>query len=134
MIAIDTNVLLRLLLRDAPAQATAAQHAIEAAERAGDAVLVNDLVLAEAVWTLSSRYGVDKAGILLTLRSLLDTGALAFENRSTVQEAVDRFEAAAVDFPDALIAAKNLAIGARTTLSFDRAMRQLPGVQWLKTP
>jgi len=133
VIAIDTNVLLRLLLRDAPAQA-AAQRAIETAEQAGDPVLVNDLVLAETVWTLSSRYDVGKDGVLQALRSLLDTGAFAFENRSTLQEAVDLFAASAVDFPDALIASRNLAMGARTTLSFDKAMRHLPGVQWLKTP
>lgn len=134
MIAIDTNVLLRLLMRDSPAQTAAAQRAIEAAERANDPVLVNDLVLAETAWTLASRYGIDRSGLLAALRGLLDTGTFAFENRSTVLDAVERFAVSAVDFPDALIAAKNLALGATSTLSFDRAMRQLPGVHLLKTP
>lgn len=134
MIALDTHVLLRLLLGDAPAQAGIAQHAVEAAERAGEPVLINDLVLAETAWTLASRYGVDKDGLLSALHGLLDAGAFAFENRSALQQAVDLYAASAVDFPDALIATKNLALGAAATLSFDRAMRHLPGVRWLKTP
>lgn len=131
MIALDTNVLLRLLMRDDPAQTGKAQRAIEAAEAAGDDVLVNDLVLAETIWTLGSHYGADKAALLRSLRGLLDTASFAFENRSVLVEAVGRFENSPADFPDCLIAAKNVALGAQPTLTFDRAMRALPAVRVL---
>ena len=131
MIAIDTHVLLRLLTRDDAAQAGKAQRAIEAAEAAGDSVLVNDIVLAETLWTLASRYGTGKPDLLRSLRALLDTATFAFESRAVLVEAVDRYEVSAADFADCLIAAKNAALGAQPTLTFDRAMRELPAVRLL---
>ena len=131
MIAIDTNVLLRLLTRDDAAQAGKAQRAIEAAQAAGDSVLVNDIVLAETIWTLASRYAIDKPDLLRALRGLLDTATFAFESRSVLVEAVERYTTCAADFADCLITAKNAALNAQPTLTFDRAMRGLPAVRLL---
>lgn len=131
MIAIDTNVLLRLLTRDDAAQAAKAQRAIEAAEAAGDSVLVNDLVLAETLWTLASRYRTDKPDLLRSLHGLLDTATFTFENRSVLAEALVHYETSAADFADCVIAVKNAALGAESTLTFDRAMRGLPAVRLL---
>ena len=131
MIAIDSNVLLRLLTEDDSVQTGKARRAVEAAEHAGDDLLVNDLVLAETMWTLGSRYGADKAALLLALRALLGSANFAFENRTLLAEVVDRYEASPAGFTDCLLAAKNVLLGARATLTFDRAMRSLPAVSLL---
>ena len=131
MIAIDSNILLRLLTQDDSAQTDKARRAVRAAEQSGDDLLINDLVLAETMWTLASRYGADKAALLSSLHGLLGSAGFAFESRSLLVEAVARFEATSAGFTDCLIAAKNVALGARSTLTSDRAMPNLPAVSLL---
>jgi len=131
MIALDTNVLLRLLLNDDAAQARKARLAVEAVEAAGEQVLLNDIVLAEAVWTLRGKYDTGKPALLLMLRAVLDTASFAFESRPVLTTALALYETSAADFPDCLIAAKNAAAGCTHTTTFDRAMRGLPAVKLL---
>lgn len=131
MIALDTNVLLRLLLNDDAAQTSKARQAIETFEARGEPVLLNDIVLAEAVWTLRGRYATSKADLLRMLRALLDTATFVFESRDVAHAAITLFEHSSVDFPDCLIAAKNSAAGCSHTLTFDRAMRGLAGAKLL---
>ena len=123
MIGIDTNVLLRLLLDDDPPQVRRARHVASSAEAAGQPLFVNDVVLAETVWTLGSRYDATKSELIDTLRSLLDNARLAFESRSVLSEAVTGFETSSADFADCLIVAKNAAAGCQHTATFDRALR-----------
>ena len=123
MIGIDTNVLLRLLLDDDAAQVPRARREAARAEAAGDALLVNDVVLVETVWTLQSRYGADKRELLVLLHGLLDHAQLTFESRSALDEAVAGFENTNADFPDCLILAKNAAAGCAHTATFDRTLR-----------
>ena len=131
MIALDTNVLLRLLLNDDAAQARKARHAVEAVEAAGEQVLLNDIVLAEAVWTLRGKYDTGKPELIRMLRAVLDTASFAFESRPVLTTALALYEGSAADFPDCLIAAKNAAAGCNHTATFDRAMRGLPAVKVL---
>ena len=123
MIGIDTNVLLRLLLDDDPSQVRRARQEASNAEAAGLPLFVNDIVLAETVWTLGSSYGATKPELIDTLRSLLDNARLAFEDRSALSAAVAGFETSGADFPDCLIVAKNAAAGCDHTATFDRALR-----------
>lgn len=123
MIGIDTNVLLRLLLDDDPGQVHRARHAASSAEATGQPLFVNDVVLAETVWTLQSRYDATKTEQIETLRSLLDNARLAFEDRSVLSEAVRGFERSSAGFADCLIVAKNAAAGCVHTATLDRALR-----------
>ncbi|MEN9316834.1 MAG: hypothetical protein RJA99_4305 [Pseudomonadota bacterium] len=129
MIGLDTSVLLRLWLNDDPAQNRRIDRLL--AEHGGTpgALLVTDVVLAEAVWTLRSAYRQDKASQLIAVRSLLDEPAFAFEDRETVVMAVGMFEQAACGFSDCLVVARNARLGSAFTATFDRRMRKLPGVR-----
>lgn len=131
MIALDTNVLLRLLLDDDATQSRKARREVEAVEAAGEQVMLNDIVLAEAVWTLRGKYDTGKQELLLVLRGLFDTASFAFESRPVLINALAMYENSAADFPDCLIAAKNAAAGCGHTATFDRAMRGLPAVKLL---
>ena len=74
MIAIDTNVLLRYLLRDDEVQAERSRRVIACGER----VLITDVVLAETVWTLSGcRYRATRADLIDLVNSLLQDANLA---------------------------------------------------------
>ena len=134
MIGLDTNVLLRLLLDDHRGQNATVKHELETAALAGSAILVNDIVLAETVWTLARTYGTAKTELLAALHALVETATFQFESRARMLQALELFEDAGADFADCLIVAKNTALGCTTTLTFDKGMRALPGVRILNSP
>lgn len=129
MIGIDTNLLLRLWLDDDPAQNKRLDALLAEHGRAPGSLLVTDVVLAEAAWTLKSAYEQDKDALLVALRSLLAETAFAFEDREAVASAVSLFESGACGFADCLIVAKHARQGCQFTATFDRRMRTLAGVK-----
>ena len=69
MIAVDTDVLLRYLLNDDPAQAERARRLFGHQ----DGVLITDVVIAETVWTLlGQRYRAGKTEIMAAIERLLE--------------------------------------------------------------
>ncbi len=131
MIALDTNVLVRLVTRDDEAQAQRAKSAFDAQAGENGGLFVADIVLAELCWTLAHSYGLSRADIARTVRALLDNASLALESTSAVKNALVHFETGSADFPDCLIVAKAGQFGCSHTLSFDQRMARLPGVQLL---
>ena len=128
MIAIDTHVLLRYLLRDDDAQAERARCIIECGER----VLITDVVLAETVWTLTGRrYRATRADVIDLVNNLLQDSNLCFEDDEVVWSALQAFRRTEADFADALILYKaRRTAGDGEELSafytFDDAALQLP--------
>lgn len=129
MIALDTNVLVRLVTRDNEKQALRAKAVFDAAEHGG--LFVSDIVLVELCWTLSRSYELERADISRTVRALLDNSCIAFESAVVVRNALSSFETTAADFPDCLIAAKARNAGCNQTFTFDQRMKSLPGVKLL---
>ena len=140
MIAIDTNVLLRYLLWDDKAQAAKADKLINGSTP----VLITDVVLAEALWTLKGKkYRLDKTGMVSVLHSLFEEPNLCFEDEQTVWRALNDYRQAKpvkvgnkkkeAGFPDALIVnkAKFYAMGKSEVLNgvytFDIAAQTIPG-------
>ena len=77
MIAVDTNVLMRYLLRDGEAQAEKVHHVSECGER----ILVTDVVLAETLWTLAGRrYRAAKSDLVAVVDRLLQEPTVCFED------------------------------------------------------
>ena len=127
MIALDTNVLLRLLLDDDPRQAGRAQELVERTAAAGDGVLLPDIVLCELEWVLDSAYGFSRARVAETLRRLLDAEEFEFIDRPAVVRAIASYETGNADFSDYLIGGSAAARGASVTYAFDRALLAHPG-------
>lgn len=129
MIGIDANVLLRLWLNDEPTQNRRLDVLLAEYGNTPASVLVTDVVLVEAIWTLRSSYEQNKAAQVLAVRSLLEEAAFAFEDRDAVTRALTMFELSACGFSDCLIAAKHALQGCDFTATFDRRMQRLPGVR-----
>jgi predicted nucleic-acid-binding protein len=131
MIGIDTNILLRLWLNDDPAQNKRIDALLAAHGSMPGSLLLTDVVLAEAVWTLKSAFEQDKHAQLIAVRSLLEETAFAFEDREAVAAALSLFEAGSCGFADCLVVAKHARQGCEFTATFDQRMRKLPGVKVL---
>src|SRR5882762_881610 len=88
MLGIDTNVLVRFLVRDDPEQFERARRLIKREVGRGETVLISLLVLLQTEWVLRSRYRVAKAETVAALSALLDAVELQFEDEPSVEEAV----------------------------------------------
>ena len=125
--------MLRLWLDDDPAQSRCIEALLAEHGTMPCSMLVCDVVLAEAVWTLASAsaFDQDKAAHLKALHSLLGEAAFAFESREAVASAVVQFEHSTCGFSNCLIAAKHELLACEFTATFDRKMRKLPGMTLL---
>lgn len=131
MIGLDTNVLVRLLTANEPAQLKAASRLLAVHGGEPGAFFVDALVLIELVWLLWRLYGFDTGECLTAIRSLLDSDAFIFEDRERLQQAVALCSEQPSDFADTMIALKNTAAACEYTTTFDKAMRGLLGVRLL---
>ena len=127
MLGIDTNVLVRFLVRDDEAQFEKARKLIKREVAAGRRVFVNQLVLMETEWVLRSRYAVPKNQIIEAISGLLDATDVQFEDEPSIEEALFMWKDTAADFADCLIGTKNRRMGCKATVSFDVKASKLPG-------
>ncbi len=127
MLGIDTNVLVRFLVRDDDAQFEKARKLIKREVAAGRRVFINQLVLMETEWVLRSRYVVPKNQIIETISGLLNATDVQFEDEPAIEEALFIWKDTTTDFADCLIGAKNRRMGCRATATFDVKASKLPG-------
>jgi predicted nucleic-acid-binding protein len=124
MIGLDTNVLVRFLVRDDPAQFDRAQKLIKREAGEGEGVSISLLVLLETEWVLRSRYSMSKNEIAGALSGLLDSSEVRVEDETTVERALFVWKDSATEFADCLIGERYRELGCRATASFDvRALR-----------
>ncbi len=127
MLGIDTNVLVRFLVRDDEAQFDKARRLIKREVAAGRRVFVSQLVLLETEWVLRSRHGLPKIEIIAAISSVLDATDVQFEDEPAVEEALFVWKDNVADFADCLIGARNRRLGCRVTVTFDLKASKLPG-------
>ena len=127
MLGLDTNVLVRFLVRDHEAQFERARRLIKREIGAQEKVLISLLVLLETEWVLRSRYGLQKNQIADTISGLLDATELELEDEPSIEEALYLWKDSAADFADCLIGAHHRRLGCRATATFDARAVKLPG-------
>lgn len=120
MIAIDTNVLLRVLLDDDAPQARTARELLAARADSGQPAFVNRIVLCEAVWTLVSGYRYSRQQVRTAIELLLAAPAVRLEDHAAVEKALTLYDVGGLGFADALIGVVNRRAGCDTTYTFDR--------------
>jgi len=120
MIGLDTNVLVRLLVRDDPRQTEQAQAFLDTHCTQDSPAFINTVVVAELVWVLTNPYGYGRAAIVQAFEQLMAGNDRVFEHREEVRTALRAFALSRIDFVDALIAAINRTHGCEATATFDR--------------
>lgn len=127
MLGIDTNVLVRFLVRDDAIQFEKARKLIKREVAAGHRIFVNQLVLMETEWVLRSRYVASKNQIIEAISGLLNATDIQFEDEPSVEEALFIWKESVADFADCLIGVKNRRMGCRATATFDGKVARLQG-------
>jgi predicted nucleic-acid-binding protein len=114
-IAVDTNVLVRAVVRDDPEQAEAAARLLAQAEL----IAVALPCLCEFVWVLRKVYGFTATEVADAIRTLLDVANVEV-NRPATEAGLAVLEAGG-DFADGAIAYEGYWLGGETFVSFDRS-------------
>lgn len=123
MSGLDTNVLVRYLVRDDEKQAQKASACIAKIIAADKSCFLSHIVLCELVWVLESAYGYDKKEIAGVLEKILATKQFEIEMKDLVHQAVHDYTTGAGDLADYLIGRNNHNEGCDTTYTFDRALK-----------
>ena len=131
LIGVDTNVLVRYLAQDDPAQSARATRFFEQEIGAETPGFVSAIVLCELIWVLEGAYGADRDAQAAIVERLLSVAALLVERPEATARAAQVFRTSSADFADCLIAETATASGCGETVTFDRAMARLPGVRRL---
>jgi predicted nucleic-acid-binding protein len=134
-IAIDTNVLVRILVQDptAPSQCATARRLVTDASAAGEPLLVTLCALLETEWVLRSRYRVSRNAMAAAFIAMLETPGIEFEHDATVEEALFLFDQyASAEFADCLLAARATHLGRSRFVTFDAGAARLPRAELLQ--
>lgn len=120
--AVDTNVLVRLLVADDPAQTKRAVAFLEAHRP----VWISTIVLVETVWVLVTVYLWSKAQILAMLQTATNSRDFAFQTVEPVRAAIHLYASSKADFSDCLALELARAEGHLPFATFDKAITKLP--------
>ena len=126
MRSVDTNVLVRLITRDHPQQAMAADAFID------QGAWVSLLALTETTWVLSAVYDRGAVEIAICVEMLLKHRSLTIQEADVVIAALDLFrEKPSLGFSDCLLLQLSNKAGHLPLGTFDRALARVAGTKKL---
>jgi predicted nucleic-acid-binding protein len=128
MIGLDTNVLLRYLAQDDPAQSPRATEIITRRLSEEEPGFVSLVTVLEVTWVLRSLYQRSRREIASDLEMILAADTLEVQNEQQVYHAVVALRNGTGTFQDALIGSLGIWRGCSVTLTFDeKAAQKLDG-------
>ena len=122
MVAVDTNVLVRLVVRDDENQTRSAERFIE------NGCWASIVAFVEAIWVLKSIYRFDQLQIVAAINMLINNEKLAVEHGEEVSLALDLFRARpSLAFADCLMLELARKAGHLPLGTFDRDLARADG-------
>lgn len=123
MIALDTNVLVRMLVEDDRRQARVIEETVSWAEKNSVPVLILSEVLVETVWVLESVYQCSREEIVKFLQTLVVTPTFSFADPQVIRRAIHEYKKGG-DFADLIIVNQAKEHQVKTLLSFDKKLQK----------
>lgn len=126
MRAVDTNVIVRLMVRDDPRQVSAAERYV------ATGAWVSVLAVAEATWVLGTVYDRGAAHVVDAVERLLNHKDLTIQDSDVVTAALELFKARpSLGFSDCLLLEIARKAGHLPLGTFDRNLSRLEGTERL---
>ena len=123
MAAADTNVLVRLVVADHPAQLRAARRCI--AENGP--LYVSQVALVETIWVLGYTYRLARRDLGAVVEQILAGADFLLERPTEVAAALASYRSSRADFADCLLLANAQAAGMLPLATFDRRLAGMTG-------
>jgi predicted nucleic-acid-binding protein len=127
MIGLDTNILVRYVTQDYPAQSAKAIEVIERRLTEEIPGFVSIVAMVETVWVLDRAYGLTPQEVAAVVERMLQTDVLVIENEQEVFTAMIALKEGLGSFADCVIAALGARAGCSSTVTFDHKALRLPG-------
>lgn len=123
-IVVDTNVLLRFLLRDIEGQYQIAKNLFLKSKAKKVKLIVPQIVIFEILFNLQKYYNLDRNFIVEKVKNLLVADFLEIQDKDIFKSAVSLFENYNLDFVDCFLIAKAQILEAKI-ISFDNKLNKL---------
>jgi predicted nucleic-acid-binding protein len=127
MIGLDTNILVRYLSQDHPAQSAKATEIVEHQLTAQEPGFISTVAMVETAWALDRAYRLTGREVAAVVERLLQADTIVVENEQQVFTAMVALKEGKGSFADAVIAALGSRAGCSFTLTFDQKALRLPG-------
>ena len=127
MIALDTNVLVRLVVADDAARCAAASALVRRARAEHARLFIADVVVCELVWVLRSVYRMSRHEVAAAIDKLSAAAQAEFEAPDRLTAALASFRDGRGDFADYLIREHARGGDADFVATFDQALLDEPG-------
>lgn len=132
MIAVDTNVIVRFLVRDDERQAEAVRRRLKLSEERRERFKIPLLVVLETIWVLESAYGKTRSDILDSIRDMRQMPVFEFEADRVIEGFLNDALRCKADLADILIAHSARNCGCDAGMTFDKEAAKLPFFNLLK--
>jgi len=132
MIAVDTNILVRFLVRDDEKQAETARKRIKDAEVRRERLKIPLLVVLETIWVLESAYDKTRSEILDTIRDMRQMPVFDFESERVIEGLLNDGRKHKADLTDIMIAHAAEAAGCESIITFDKGAAKFSFFNLLK--
>ncbi|OWV87034.1 nucleic-acid-binding protein [Rhizobium sp. R635] len=131
MIGLDTNILLRFLLKDDAAK-TEKVTALFGSLSDTTPGYISCITLMECAWFLRQRIKLKREQIMEAISDLLDSADLILEDERVIEETLGIMARTNAEFADVFIALRNRDAGCMATKTFDaQAAKTIPGMELL---
>ena len=130
MTGLDTNVIVRFLMKDDAEQAALANTVFAELTVVAPGFVCRE-VLVELVWVLQKIYRLPRTDIADAVEGLLGAREIVVESADQVAVAVDRLRKGGAGFADQMIALAGQGAGCGKTVTFDRKAAGPPGMTLL---
>lgn len=131
MAALDTNVLVRLIVQDDPTQVASAKRLLKKCIRENETLFIPITVSLELEWVLRSSFGFGKPQVIQALSLILTAVELSFESESSLETALLNYEQGTADYSDYLHLALAEKVNAQPLWTFDKAASKATGAKLL---
>jgi predicted nucleic-acid-binding protein len=120
LIALDTNLLVRLLTNDDPRQSAKVDAWLRENATPRSPAYVDHVVLCELAWVLGTSYGYLRGDVHKAMTALLLQEQLKVEAPAIVRQALALYESGPGDFSDYLLAERARSAGFAPVLTLDK--------------
>ncbi len=124
---LDANVVLRFFLQDDPVQSPAVTAYFKRAKDQKTDLLLLDAIVAEVTFVMEKVYRRRRSQIADALLDFIQNPFITTQGSDLLSDALVRYSAHPIDFPDALVAAQAAASDI-VAVSFDKDLDRFPDV------
>ncbi len=120
MIALDTNILVRFLVKDDDEQSKIVFKRFKKAEKNNEILFIPLLVVLELIWVLVSVYDCSRDEVVNSIDKLTMMPLIRFEKLEVIHELIKYGKSTSLDLSDLLICSSSIASGCNRTITFDK--------------